>query len=29
WSLRKNQYDDVEGHAHRVLDDRYDEHPRG
>ncbi len=27
WMLRANQYEDPEGHAARVLSDRYDDHP--
>ena len=27
WSLRHNQYDDPQGHAERILSDRYDDRP--
>lgn len=27
WMLRHNQFDDPEGHANRILSDRYDKHP--
>ncbi len=27
WMLRSDQYEDLEGQAHRVLSDRYDERP--
>ncbi|MBP7002021.1 MAG: cbb3-type cytochrome oxidase assembly protein CcoS [Amaricoccus sp.] len=27
WLLRRNQYDDPEGQATRVLSGRYDDHP--
>ncbi len=27
WLLRKNQYEDPQGHATRILSDRYDEEP--
>lgn len=29
WSIRSNQYDDMDGHAHRILSDRYDDSPEG
>lgn len=28
WALRHQQFDDPEGSAHRVLDDRYEDHPK-
>jgi len=27
WSLRTNQFDDLKGHATRILSDRYDDAP--
>jgi cbb3-type cytochrome oxidase maturation protein len=27
WMLRRNQFDDPEGHAARILSNRYDDHP--
>ena len=27
WTLRTNQYDDLEGQAHRILSDRFDDKP--
>lgn len=27
WSLKNNQYDDMDGHANRILSDRYDDTP--
>jgi cbb3-type cytochrome oxidase maturation protein len=27
WALRTNQYDDPEGHAARILSDRFDDAP--
>jgi len=27
WLLRHDQFDDPEGHANRILSDRYDDHP--
>lgn len=27
WMLRADQFEDPEGQAHRVLSDRYDDHP--
>jgi len=27
WSVRDNQYDDPEGEAHRILDQRFDNEP--
>ncbi|MGB0499532.1 MAG: cbb3-type cytochrome oxidase assembly protein CcoS [Rubricella sp.] len=27
WALKSNQYEDLEGNAHRILSDRYDDHP--
>ena len=27
WSLRTNQFDDLKGHATRILSDRYDDTP--
>ena len=27
WLLRHDQFDDPEGHANRLLSDRYDDHP--
>ncbi len=29
WSLTHNQYDDLEGDAHRILSDKYDKSPDG
>jgi cbb3-type cytochrome oxidase maturation protein len=29
WSIRSNQYDDMDGHANRILSDRYDDSPEG
>ncbi len=28
WMLRKGQFDDPEGDAHRILRDDYDDHPK-
>lgn len=28
WSLKSDQYDDPEGDAQRILDDRFDNKPR-
>lgn len=28
YTLRSRQYDDPKGDAERILDDRYDDHPR-
>jgi len=28
WTLKSRQYDDPEGDAHRILSDRYDDHPK-
>ncbi len=27
WLLRHDQFEDPEGHANRILSDRYDDHP--
>jgi cbb3-type cytochrome oxidase maturation protein len=27
WLLRHDQFDDPDGQAHRILSDRYDDHP--
>ncbi|MEE9454166.1 MAG: cbb3-type cytochrome oxidase assembly protein CcoS [Paracoccaceae bacterium] len=27
WSLRNNQYDDMDGHANRILSERYEDAP--
>ena len=27
WAVRNDQYQDPEGDAHRILDDRYDDQP--
>lgn len=27
WSVRTSQYDDPQGEAERILDNRYDDHP--
>lgn len=27
WSLKSGQYDDLEGAAHRILDDSHDDRP--
>lgn len=27
WSLTHDQYDDLEGNAHRILSDRFDDSP--
>ncbi|MCT4684871.1 MAG: cbb3-type cytochrome oxidase assembly protein CcoS [Roseicyclus sp.] len=29
WMLRKGQFDDPEGDAHRILRDDYDDKPKG
>ena len=29
WAVRSDQFDDPEGDARRILDDEYDESPRG
>jgi cbb3-type cytochrome oxidase maturation protein len=29
WTMWRGQYDDAEGDRHRVLDDRWDDAPRG
>ncbi len=28
WTLRTRQYDDPKGDSMRILDDRYDDHPK-
>jgi cbb3-type cytochrome oxidase maturation protein len=28
WMLRRGQFDDPEGDAHRILRDDYDDHPK-
>ena len=28
WSLRHRQYEDLEGDAHRILSDEWDDHPK-
>ncbi len=27
WTVKSNQYDDPEGHANRILSDRFDDEP--
>ncbi len=27
WTIKSNQYDDPEGHANRILSDRFDDEP--
>lgn len=27
WSIRNNQYDDPDGHANRILSDRFEDEP--
>lgn len=29
WAVRDDQFDDPEGDARRILDDRYDDAPKG